>query len=170
MIYSDNILLKKYLNYATYVVYIRTCIFYLIKSLFFFCNLHNYWFQNDDDDRVKISWRCLWRGNWANGSIVHATVENTFNLPAAATVAAEEREREMICSQQQLHSTFGEFGRASFSEDERVLRAACLIESSPACSSILPQPAHCIAAQGMEGSAFESTYIQATIFETKLLY
>ena len=36
MIYSDNILLKKYLNYATYVVYIRTCIFYLIKSLFFF--------------------------------------------------------------------------------------------------------------------------------------
>ena len=79
----------------------------------------------------------------------------------------QKREREMICSQQQLHSTFG---RASFSEDERVLRAACLIESSPACSSILPQPAHCIAAQGMEGSAFESTYIQATIFETKLLY
>ena len=36
MIYSDNILLKKYLNYATYVVYIRTCIFYLMKSLFFF--------------------------------------------------------------------------------------------------------------------------------------
>ena len=82
----------------------------------------------------------------------------------------QKREREKICSQQQLHSTFGEFGRASFSEDERVLRAACLIESSPACSSILPQPAHCIAAQGMEGSAFESTYIQATIFETKLLY
>ena len=72
----------------------------------------------------------------------------------------QKREREMICSQQQLHSTFGEFGRASFSEDERVLRAACLIESSPACSSILPQPAHCIAAQGMEGSAFESTYKQ----------
>ena len=70
----------------------------------------------------------------------------------------QKREREMICSQQQLHSTFGEFGRASFSEDERVLRAACLIESSPACNPP--------AAQGMD----QPLSRQATIFESTEFY
>ena len=168
MIYSDNILLKKYLNYATYVVYIRTCIFYLMKSLFFFV------IYTIIDSRMMMK-----IGSKLAGVVFGEEIERMDRLFMLLSKTPliyrqqqqqQKREREMICSQQQLHSTFGEFGRASFSEDERVLRAACLIESSPACSSILPQPAHCIAAQGMEGSAFESTYIQATIFETKLLY
>ena len=52
----------------------------------------------------------------------------------------------------------GPFGRDSFSEDERVLRAACLIESSPACNPP--------AAQGMD----QPLSRQATIFESTEFY
>ena len=96
----------------------------------------------------KLAGRCLWRGNWAYGSIVHATVENTFNLAAGSR---DDQHHQLA------------FGRASFSEDERVLRAACLIESSPACNT---QPAaaalHCSTRYGRISLWVD---IQATIFE-----